>query len=148
MTSGRAVQSPPTEVRPDFPQVQTIQGSLGQVVRLPDGQLTQVALAPLVAVGQQQRSAQQQQVMMKRIPNSLNHNLAPHQQVMVNAQGRHFIVEQKQQQNISQVHQQQSDRSQEAQQPQNKHQQQPSAKKIEAFKTSTIQQPQQQPQQP
>jgi len=142
MASGATAQSPHTGVRPDFPQVQTIQGSLGQVVRLPDGQLAQVALAPLGQVGQQQSSSQQssqqqqQQVVLKRIPNSTN------QQVVVNAQGQHFIVQQ-QQQNISQVPpQQQPNRSpagpqsQQQQPPPNSQQQQP-AKKVS-----------QQPQQP
>jgi len=143
MTSGVAVQSPHTGVRPDFPQVQSIQGSLGQVVRLPDGQLAQVALAPLQQPstqqqqGQQQQQQQQQQVVLQRIPNSNNHSLAPQQQVVVNAQGQHFIVQQQQQQtpqNINQVPQQQPGRSQAAPQQQQNSQQPPQqqqpAKKI------------------
>jgi len=149
MTSGVAVQSPHAGVRPDFPQVQAIQGSLGQVVRLPDGQLAQVALAPLQQPGGQQQQQQQQQqqpqqqqagqtqqqVVLQRIPNSSNHTMPPQQQVVVNAQGQHFIVQQQQQQqqqqNISQVSQQQSGRSQAPQQTQTSQQQQPQpAKKI------------------
>jgi len=127
INSGVAVQSPHAGVRPDFPQVQAIQGSLGQVVRLPDGQLAQVALAPLGAVGQQSGSqsqqGQQQQVVLQHIPNSNSHSLAPQQQVVVNAQGQTFLVQPQQQQNISQVPQQAGRNQPAPQQPHNSQQQ-------------------------
>ena len=67
----------------------------GQVVRLPDGQLAQVALAPLPASNQQpaapavQPQPSQQQIMLKIIPGS---SVAQQPVVVRDAAGQHFIV--------------------------------------------------------
>jgi len=67
----------------------------GQVVRLPDGQLAQVALAPLPATNQQpaapavQPQPSQQQIMLKIIPGS---SVAQQPVVVRDAAGQHFIV--------------------------------------------------------
>ena len=111
ITATPPVQSPHT-ANSNLPDFSSIQNSLGQVIRLNDGTLAQVALAPI---------AQQQQPMVKIIPNTTNQQIVHSQQVVVNAQGQHFLVSQ--QQNLSQVPQQsqsqtqQSNRSQIAQQP-------------------------------
>ena len=112
ITATPPVQSPHT-ANNNLPDFSSIQNSLGQVIRLNDGTLAQVALAPI---------PQQQQPIVKIIPNTTNQQMAHSQQVVVNAQGQHFLVSQ-QQQNLSQVPQQsqsqtqQSNRSQIAQQP-------------------------------
>ena len=106
ITATPSLQSPhTTHNMPDF---SAIQNSLGQVIRLNDGTLAQVALAPI---------PQQQQPIVKIIPSSTNQQMVhpQQQQVMVNAQGQHFLVS-NQQQNPSQVPQQ-SNRSQIGQQP-------------------------------
>merc|ERR1719232_628741 len=98
------VQSPHTGG--NMPDFNALQNTIGQVIRLNDGTLAQVALAPL--------PQQQQAVQVKLIPNSGSTNPGQqmtqtqvHQQqpqVMVNAQGQHFLVSQtQQQQNINQV---------------------------------------------
>jgi len=125
------VQSPHTGG--NMPDFNALQNTIGQVIRLNDGTLAQVALAPL--------PQQQQAVQVKLIPNSGSTNPGQqmtqtqvHQQqpqVMVNAQGQHFLVSQtQQQQNINQVPQQQSMLSQiqqQQQQPSGGQQQQPPA---------------------
>ena len=111
ITATPPVQSPHT-ANNNLPDLSSIQNSLGQVIRLNDGTLAQVALAPI---------PQQQQPIVKIIPTT-NQQIVHSQQVVVNAQGHHFLVSQ-QQQNLSQVPQQsqsqtqQSNRSQIAQQP-------------------------------
>ena len=127
ITATPSVQSPHTQHN-NMPDYSAIQNSLGQVIRLNDGTLAQVALAPI---------PQQQQPIVKIIPNSTNQQMVhPHpQQVMVNAQGQHFLVS-NQQPNPSQVPQQ-SNRSQTAQQPQQS-----------STRSQQPQQPQQPPQHP
>ena len=109
ITATPPVQSPHTGTN-NLPDFSSIQNSLGQVIRLNDGTLAQVALAPI---------PQQQQPIVKIIPNSTNQQIVHPQQVVVNAQGQHFLVSQ-QQQNLPQQSQSQtqpSNRSQVAQQP-------------------------------
>jgi len=108
ITATPPVQSPHTGNN-NLPDFNSIQNSLGQVIRLNDGTLAQVALTPI---------PQPQQPIVKILPNNTNQQIVHSQQVVVNAQGQHFLVSQ-QQQNLSQVPQQpqQSNRSQIAQQP-------------------------------
>ena len=132
---GAGAGQPALPQQPDF---NTLQNTIGQVIRLTDGTLAQVALAPLP----------QQQQMVKIIPNSTNQQMVHQQQVMVNAQGQQFLVSQ-QQQNINQVpqpQQQQSNRSQIQSQPQTQQQQQPPPQ-ITAGQQQPSNRSQQQPQQ-
>ena len=134
---GAGAGQPALPQQPDF---NTLQNTIGQVIRLTDGTLAQVALAPLP----------QQQQMVKIIPNSTNQQMVHQQQVMVNAQGQQFLVSQ-QQQNINQVpqpQQQQSNRSQIQSQPQTQlQQQQQPPPQITAGQQQPSNRSQQQPQQ-
>jgi len=170
MPGAVAVQSPHGGVRPDFPQVQAIQGSLGQVVRLPDGQLAQVALQPLQQPGGQQQpqqqqpqhqqqpqqqpqqtqqsqqqpqgsqTQQQQQVLLQRIPNSNNHSHSLAPQQQVVVNAQGQHFIVQQQQQQN-ISQQQPGRSQAAQQTQSSQQPQPQQQQQPSKKLS--QQPQQ-----
>jgi len=118
ITPTPSVQSPHTGGQ--MPDYNTLQGTIGQVIRLNDGTLAQVALAPL---------PQQQQQVVKILPNSTNQPMVPQhqQQMVVNAQTQHYLVQQQQQQQQQQQNlnavsqqqqQQQSNRSQIPQQQQ------------------------------
>ena len=149
-----SMQSPhtaaPTAVQPDY---NILQNTIGQVIRLGDGTLAQVALAPLT---QQQQALpvqilQQQQQQQQQQPNSTNqivHPPAQPQQVMVNNQGQQYLVSQQQQQNINQVPQQQSSRSQLPQQQQQQPPQQPAGQQQQQQSNGRPSQPQPQQQQP